>query len=96
MLTKKTPSQKVLKSHFYYNEGVLYWKIKPSSSVKIYDRAGCIRGKDGYHKIKMSRREYKTSRLIWVWHNGEIPEGKSIKHIDGNIINDRIENLKLI
>ena len=41
----------------------------------------------------------KTKRLhryIWEKHNGEIPKGMHIHHIDGNTTNNHISNLKLV
>lgn len=34
-------------------------------------------------------------RLIWIWHNGPIPEGYFIDHIDRNNTNNKIENLRI-
>lgn len=42
-----------------------------------------------YHNITMHR-------LMWIIHNGKIPEGKEINHKDGNKANNRIENLELV
>lgn len=39
-------------------------------------------------------REY-VHRVVWQIHNGEIPEGMIVDHIDGNPWNNRIENLRL-
>ena len=35
-------------------------------------------------------------RAIWIWHNGEIPKGLEIDHINGNRKDNRIENLRLV
>ena len=35
-------------------------------------------------------------RVIWVWHNGAIPEGMEINHIDYNRGNNHIENLEIV
>ena len=35
-------------------------------------------------------------RVIWVWHNGTIPNGMEINHIDYNRGNNHIENLELV
>jgi HNH endonuclease len=35
-------------------------------------------------------------RLIWEKHNGKIPDGYHIHHIDGNHSNNNIDNLRLV
>lgn len=34
-------------------------------------------------------------RVVWIWHNGEIPHGMQVDHISGNPCDNRIENLRL-
>lgn len=44
-----------------------------------------------------SRGNFKhRSHIVWKQHNGEIPQGYKITHIDGNNANDDIENLCLM
>lgn len=43
--------------------------------------------------IKINGKEYKLARLIYETFAGEVPEGKSIYHIDGYQWNNHIENL---
>ncbi len=35
-------------------------------------------------------------RDVWKFHNGEVPKGKEIHHIDGNSLNNNISNLTAI
>ncbi len=48
----------------------------------------------GYHRSHTYR--VKMCRLVWIWHNGDIPTHLQVDHIDGNVANDRIENLRLV
>lgn len=38
----------------------------------------------------------RLHRAVWEYHNGEIPKGYHIHHIDGNRSNNSIENLTLM
>jgi len=96
---KPHPSQEQLHELFEYREDnisqLLIWKIKPSPRVKIGDVAGCFNKGDGYYQIGINLIDYKLHRLVWIYHNGDIPDGMQIDHIDGNSLNNLIENLRL-
>jgi hypothetical protein len=51
---------------------------------------------EGYIRIRFLGREFRAHRIIWSLFNGEIPEGMLVDHIDGNVSNNRIENLRLV
>ena len=71
---------------------------------------GHIRSKKGGLMSKLTRNGYYLTvaqynkkcyyfcehRVVWVWHNGPIPEDKEINHIDYNRTNNRIENLEVV
>lgn len=71
---------------------------------------GHIRSKKGGLMSKLTRNGYWLTgasynrkdyyfcehRVIWVWHNGAIPQGLEINHIDYNRGNNRIENLEIV
>lgn len=72
---------------FIYDDGLLINK----KSGNIY----CNEDRDGYIRVRISGREYRAHRIIWEMFNGPIPEGLLIDHIDGDVYNNRIENLRL-
>ena len=92
-MIKRTPipSQEILNDLFIYDNGKLFWKIKPCKNVYIGDEAGtyCERG---YRRVTLNHKRYLLHRVIFkMFHNTE-PD--YIDHIDGNTTNNKIENLQ--
>lgn len=87
-------NQKELKELFRYdnNSGNLIRLKKIGASKPIGTTLGSIDGK-GYLNCQLFKIQYKVHRLIWLYHYGEFPN-ENIDHIDGNRINNRIENLR--
>jgi len=52
--------------------------------------------KEDYHRCTINGNSYKLHRLIWIYHNGPIPEGMQIDHINHDRQDNRIENLRLV
>jgi len=80
-----------LKELFEYKNGNLYQKAKTSKKVNIGDIAGCL-SQSGYRYITINFVQYLEHRIIFALHHGFMPE--FIDHIDGNIANNCIENLR--
>jgi hypothetical protein len=77
---------------FEYRDGHLYWK-SPSNPSKtpVGMRAGTV-SKRGYIHIQYKRKVYKAHRLVYLMHTGNICE--LLDHINGDPIDNRIENLR--
>lgn len=88
-------SKEYLHERFTYRNGELYWKSVYSNRLKVGQLAGDKDGK-GYRRIMLGKQHYKMHRLIWIMFNGDIPDGLVIDHIDRNIANNNIENLRLL
>jgi len=72
---------------FTYDDGLLYKK----NTNFIYSSIN----KDGYNRVVIDKKEYRAHRIIWEMFNGPVPEGMIIDHIDGDKLNNRIENLRV-
>ena len=81
---------------FEYRNGKLYWKIRPANCIKIGEQVSPKSfDHDGYKVLKYKRKNLKEHRVIFEMHNGAIPEGLQIDHIDRNPSNNLIGNLRL-
>lgn len=80
---------------FNYDNGVLYWKIRPCKNLPVGFRAGAI-NKTGYRYVSYKDRKYKVSHIVWLLHNPDdfIKPGEQIDHINHNRADDRIEKLR--
>lgn len=78
----------------------LRWKAQRHRSRKYAgDIAGSLLTKDGgkqYWQIKLDYKVYKVHRVVYLLCYGDIDSSLVIDHIDGNGLNNRIENLRLV
>ena len=84
-------TQDLVRELFDYRDGALYWKVIKSHRIKIGDLAGWDR-KDRYQEISINCKIHEAHRLIFLYHHGYLPE--FIDHIDRNILNNTISNLR--
>jgi len=87
-------NKELLQDIFSYDNGNLYWKTIKSKKVKAGQKVGYV-GSKGYVSAQLGRITYSLHRLIWIFHNGNIEDNYTIDHIDRNILNNKIENLRL-
>lgn len=78
-----------------YRNGELIWKVAKGRRVKAGDVAGSMM-KIGYIQVSVNGRRYFAHRIVWEMHNGKIPEGAEIDHINGIRHDNRIENLRVV
>jgi hypothetical protein len=97
---------------FAYKDGDLYWLPRPAEQFKTIGAfkswntkyANKIAGHDcrldgattAYTIIRYNGFRYRAHRIIWEMHNGTIPDGMQIDHIDGNGLNNRLDNIRLV
>ena len=76
-------------SLFVYKDGFLYKKLK--TGILSSKKSG-TKTHNGYEKIQIANKSYLAHRIIYLLHNKTLPE--FIDHIDGNPLNNTIENLR--
>lgn len=75
---------------FDYIDGVLYNKVARGNAIA--GRISGAIGDKGYRITAVSGRPYRNHRLIYLMFHGNLP--LRIDHIDGDKLNNRIENLR--
>jgi len=80
----------LVRSLFDYHNGSLVWKVNKGTAV---EGGKAHSNGNGYLAIKLFGRPYLEHRLIWLWHGFDLTG--EIDHIDGNSLNNKIENLRL-
>ena len=80
--------------YFYYKDGKLYNKASRRRARKD-EEAGFDNG-NGYRRVSLNGTRYRVHRIIWELHNGEIPSGMQIDHIDQDRSNNNITNLRVV
>ena len=98
-----------LSKSVYYDEGSptkLRWtsnvyggRNNKAATIKKDQVAGSLptaNPKIRYMSIRIKDKSYLIHRVVWVLHNGEIPEEMVIDHIDGNKQNNLISNLRCV
>jgi hypothetical protein len=75
---------------FDYADGKLLWKVN-RGRVKAGDEAGAVIP-NGRLYVQFDGKKHLVHRVIWFLHYGECPQ--FLDHIDGNPLNNRIENLR--
>jgi len=83
-------TQDLLHELFEYRDGTLYWKMA-RGHVKAGAVAGTIGCKNYLHTV-INYKPYRNHRLIFFMKYGYLP--KVVDHIDGNPLNNKIENLR--
>ena len=93
------PTPEEVRELFYYSpDGNLLWKVACARRVRKGMVAGGIQNHQAGKRwqVKIRYRLYLRARVVWIHHYGSIPESLTVIHIDGDLLNDRAENLALV
>lgn len=89
-------SQEFLHQIFDYRpDGYLTWKFDIGTRTKSGDVVGCINQRTKSRMVKIHGNGFTLRRLIWLFHGNRLSENECLVPINGNQVDDRIENLKI-
>lgn len=96
------PSQEALRTMFDFNHvtGQLFWKRREDRDSQWNGRyagkeVGTVSSK-GYRGTELNNVRFSLHRIIYKLAYGEMPKNMQIDHIDGDKLNNRLDNLRLV
>jgi hypothetical protein len=76
---------------YKYQDGHFYYAINVGTKIKAGAKAGS-KDRKGYCSISILGKYYKLHHLVYLYHTQRLPT--LIDHIDRNVLNNSIENLR--
>lgn len=81
----------------YYKDGKIFNRVKRKwCRLGVGDEIGFIDKSSGYVMVTIMNASIRVHRLVWEIHNGPIPDGMEVDHINHIRHDNRIENLRVV
>lgn len=89
-------AQNTIREMFEYRDGQLFNRYTRGAKAAKGKIAGSLNQSSGYWQVGINGKRYQLSRLIWIYHKGDIDDGLHVDHINRDKHDNRIENLRAI
>ena len=97
MVAPKYPTYEELSKIFKYVDGILYRKTKRTRrSAKDRLVVNKHNHSSGYCRIKFNGKRAMYHQIVWILNYGDIPSNYVIDHINGDKLDNRLCNLRLV
>jgi hypothetical protein len=83
------------KELFVIKDSMLYWRIKPNKSRDISKPITTVISELGYLGFVYNSKRYRAHRIMYqLYHEVELNPDQYVDHMDMNVTNNSIENLR--